>query len=59
MHFYVPVSQSTEFAALDKRRIVAYIYRRESVCLSFEKGALQRRVIATAEYRINLNGNHD
>jgi hypothetical protein len=58
-HFYVPVSQSTEFAALDKRRIVAYIYKRESVCLSFEKGALQRKVIATAEYRINLNGNHD
>ena len=57
-HFYVPFSQSTEFAALDKRHIVAYIYKRESVCLSFEKGALQRKVIGTAEYRINLDGSN-
>jgi hypothetical protein len=55
-HFYVPFSASADFDALDKRRVLAYIYRRESVCLSFEAGALHRKVMATAEYRIDVDG---
>ena len=53
-HFYVPTSESEDFYQLDKRRIVAYIYRQESVCLSFEAGKLRRNVVATAEYRIDV-----
>lgn len=59
-HFYVPLSESEDFYRLDKQRIVAYIYRRESVCLSHNAGALQRKMISAAEYRIDVAGiNHD
>ncbi len=53
-HFYVPFSKRQDFDRLDKHRIVAYIYRQESVCLSFDAGALQRKLIATAEYEIDV-----
>jgi hypothetical protein len=42
------------FSQLGKRNIVAYIYRRESVCLSWVNRKLKRKVISTAEYRIEL-----
>lgn len=58
-HFYIPMWQSAEFRHLDKHRIVAYIYRRESVCVSFESEQLERRVISASEYRINLEGGDD
>ena len=54
-HFYVPRNQSLPFRDLDKRRVVAYIYRQETVCLSFESGHLKRNVVATAERRINVD----
>jgi hypothetical protein len=57
-HFYVPFSESREFDGLDKRRVVAYIYRQESVCLSFDAGTLQRKVMATAEYEIDVRGSN-
>lgn len=53
-HFYVPRHESREFNDLDKSKIVAYIYRQETVCLSFEDGRLSRKVSATAEHRINV-----
>jgi hypothetical protein len=54
-HFYDKSSLANEgFGDLDKRDIVAYIYRRESVCLSMVDGALHRRVVSTAEYRVNV-----
>jgi len=55
-HFYVPFSRSTDFDGLDKRLIVAYIYRRDSVCVSFDEGALRRKLVSSAEYRIPING---
>jgi hypothetical protein len=55
-HFYVPGSERVGFDRLDKRTIVAYVYRRESVCLAYDGGALQRRVISSAEYRIDVLG---
>jgi hypothetical protein len=54
-HFYVPVGESADFRLLDKRRIVAYVYRRESVCLSYGADTFQRRVVSTAEYRIDVD----
>jgi hypothetical protein len=54
-HFYVPFSESKKFYTLDKREVVAYIYRQETVCLSFEAGKLQRRLIGSAEYRVDVN----
>ena len=54
-HFNVPRSLSEDFFNLDKRRIVAYIYRRESVCVSFDAAGLQRKLISSADYRIDLN----
>lgn len=60
-HFHIPGILTKDFDQLDKRRIVAYIYRRESVCLSFGSGWLQRKVRAVAEYRIDIGqeGNNE
>jgi hypothetical protein len=58
-HFYVPFSQSDDFYKLNKRRVVAYVYRRESVWLSLDAGVPQRRVITAAEYRIDVTGASD
>ncbi len=58
-HFYTSPSESQDFDLLDKRRIVAYAYRRELVCLSFGSGGLQRRVISSAEYQFDVNGRGD
>ncbi len=54
-HFYIPSSQSEDFRRLDKRRIVAYVMRRESVCLSYDAGRLHRNVVSSAEYRIDVH----
>jgi|SRR5579859_5806786 len=54
-HFYIPPSESEDFRRLDKRRIVAYVMRRESVCLAFDAGELNRNVISSAEYRIDVD----
>ena len=53
-HFYVPLSVGREFRELDKRDVVAYIYKQETVCLSFEKGRVMRKVMAKAEHRIDV-----
>jgi hypothetical protein len=53
-HFYVPSVLTHDFDLLDKRRIVAYIFRREADCLGFSRGRLQRDVKSTAEYRIDV-----
>jgi hypothetical protein len=50
-HFYVPKTLTYAFDKLDKNRIVAYIYRRESVCLTFNENGLRRDVKSSAEYR--------
>jgi hypothetical protein len=55
-HFYVPPSESEGFSKLDKRQIVAYVYRQETVCLSFQSNVLRRKVVANAEYNIDVNG---
>ena len=34
--------------------IVAYVYRRESVCFSMQDGVTVRRVVSEAEHRIDL-----
>jgi hypothetical protein len=54
-HFAVPRSASEDFLNLDKRRIVAYWYRRESVCVSFGAAGLERKLISSADYRIDLS----
>jgi hypothetical protein len=54
-HFYVPLGQSAQFRHLNKENIVAYIYRQETVCLSFSDGRLKRRVVAAFERRIDLD----
>ena len=54
-HFYSPRSATADFLDLDKRRIVAYIYRMESVCLTFDSvGGLRRKLVNAAEFRIDL-----
>lgn len=53
-HFYEPWAPMEPFSVLDKSRIVAFIYRRESVCLSLKDGRLSRRLISTGEMRIDL-----
>ena len=53
-HFYVRPGLMAPFDALDKDRVVAYIYRRESVCLSLKDGRLQRRLVSTGELRIDV-----
>lgn len=53
-HFYVRPGLMAPFDALDKDKVVAYIYRRESVCLSLQDGKLRRRLISEGEYRIDV-----
>jgi hypothetical protein len=53
-HFFVPINQGALFNHIEKRRIVAYVYKRESVCLQFTSSGLTRRVISEAEHRINV-----
>lgn len=54
-HFYVPLGQSEQFRRLDKSSIVGYIYRQETVCLSFSDGRLERKVVGTFERIIDLD----
>ena len=53
-HFFVRSGLATSFDHLDKHKIVAYIFRRESSCLSWSDGQLTRRLISTGEFRIDL-----
>ena len=53
-HFFVPSSSSQAFSNLDKRLIVSYLYRRESVCLGFDANGLQRKVVSSASFTIDL-----
>ena len=53
-HFYVRPSLGAPFDRLDKHKIVAYIFRRESSCLSWNEGKLTRRLVSTGEFRIDL-----
>lgn len=52
-HFYVPISVGAAFDTIPKVNVVAYIYRQESVCLSYSD-RLDRRVIGSDEYRIQI-----
>lgn len=54
-HFYVPIGDSADFRRLDMHRIVAYVYRRESVCLDYSEGNFRRQVVSSAEYRIDVD----
>lgn len=54
-HYYTPRAESADFRDLDKRRVVAYIYRRESVCLSFDATGPQRKIVSAAEFKIDLS----
>jgi hypothetical protein len=53
-HFFVPLRFAADFEGLAMRDIVAYVYRRESVCLSVQDGVPVRRVASEAEHRIDL-----
>jgi hypothetical protein len=53
-HFYEPISIGGKFGTIKKSDIVAYIYRQETVCLSFSDG-FKRRVIGSDEYRIDIS----
>lgn len=53
-HFYVPRGETDKFYRLDKRRIVAYLYKQESGCFSFEDGRVKRKIVGTGEYRIDV-----
>ncbi|MGH1569594.1 hypothetical protein ACRAWG_01615 [Methylobacterium sp. P31] len=53
-HFFVPLRFAADFEGLAMRDIVAYVYRRESVCLSVQDGVPVRRVVSKAEHRIDL-----
>ncbi len=55
-HFYVRSAADSDFYNLDKRDIVSYVYRRESVCLSYADGGLQRKMISAAQFTIDLEG---
>ena len=51
-HFYERWSLMAPFDVVDKNQVVAYIYRRESVCLSIVDGDVRRQVVSTGETRI-------
>jgi hypothetical protein len=55
-HFFARSAADAEFYNLDKRNIASYVYRRESVCLSYADGGLQRKLISTAQYTIDVDG---
>jgi hypothetical protein len=54
-HFYIPLGLSADFRHLDKSSIVAYVYRQDTVCLSFVDGHLERRLIGSFERRIDVD----
>jgi hypothetical protein len=54
-HFYVPLWIGQDFRNLNKHDVVAYIYKQETVCLSFKDGQLHRNVIASSDYRIDVS----
>lgn len=53
-HFFIPLHYGASFNASKMSDIVAYIYRRETVCLSVEDGFPVRRIVSEAEHRIDL-----
>lgn len=53
-HFYVRPGLMESFEGISKDDIVAYIYRRESSCLTWNNGKLQRHLVSSGEYRIEL-----
>lgn len=53
-HFFVPLQHAAAFESVAPGDIVAYVYRRESVCLSVRDGAISRHVVSAAEHRIDL-----
>lgn len=53
-HFFVPLQYAAGFDTLAMADIVAYVYRRESVCFSLQDGVPVRRVVSEAEHRIDL-----
>ncbi len=53
-HFFVPLQHGASFDDVPLHDIVAYIYRRESVCLSLQDGVPVRRLVSEAEHRIDL-----
>ncbi|TXN06228.1 hypothetical protein FV242_00830 [Methylobacterium sp. WL64] len=53
-HFFVPLQHGASFDGVGLHDIVAYIYRRESVCLSLQDGVPVRRLVSEAEHRIDL-----
>ncbi|HET8996166.1 MAG TPA: hypothetical protein VFN42_05815, partial [Acetobacteraceae bacterium] len=53
-HLYIGWGRGRDFGQLDKRDIRAYIYRRESVCMSWQDGLPVRKILSTAEHRIDV-----
>ncbi|MCC6924135.1 MAG: hypothetical protein IT525_13925 [Nitrosomonas sp.] len=53
-HFYVHPDLMEPFEKINISDIVAYIYRRESSCLTWDNGQIQRRFVSSGEYRIEL-----
>ncbi len=53
-HFYERWTLMAPFNALEKDQIAAYIYRRESVCLSIVNGDVRRRVVSSGEVRFEV-----
>jgi|GEM_PF-6338470 len=53
-HWWNSPSVSEPFRHLDKRRIVEYILRIESVCLTPTNGKIERKVVHENEFRIQL-----
>jgi hypothetical protein len=54
-HFFVPLQFAAAFDSLAMDDIVAYVYRRESVCLKVQDGTVVRQVVSEAEHRIDLH----
>jgi hypothetical protein len=53
-HFFVPLQHGASFDGVALNDIVAYIYRRETVCLGMQAGVPVRRLVSVAEHRIDL-----
>ncbi len=51
-HFFGPAYLTTPFRDLDKRDIVTYIYRTESVCLSWNGRSVDRSVLSVSDFPI-------
>lgn len=54
-HFFGPGYLTEPFRALDKRDIATYIYRTESVCLSWNGRTLERDVLSVSDFPINVS----